>query len=121
MALLTVLNGYMAMQGIWGKEAEKYSRIVVMNTQGFSGPVPIAYLDRIRSVPGVEAATPYAWYGGNYKEERMPLSPFGTDPQKVFRVLGEFSLHPQQLPALSKKRNRCLVGPRPAGGAPWKG
>src|SRR5262249_58279701 len=114
MALLTVLNGYMAMQGIWGKEAEKYSRIVVMNTQGFSGPVPIAYLDRIRSVPGVEAATPYAWYGGNYKEERMPFSQFGADPQRVFRVWDGFSIDPPQLPALQKKNQRVVPGPRPA-------
>jgi putative ABC transport system permease protein len=120
LALLTVLNGYMAMQGIWGKEAEKYSRIVVMNTQGFSGPVPIAYLDRIRSVPGVEAATPYAWYGGNYKEERMPFAQFGTDPKSVFRVWDEFSIDPEQLAAWQKNRNGCVVDRRLAEKRQWK-
>ena len=42
LALMTVLHGYIAMQGEWGKEAEKYHRIVVMNSQGFSGKV---YMD----------------------------------------------------------------------------
>src|SRR5687767_2119378 len=72
LALLTVLHGYMAMQDAWGDEAEKYNRIVVMNTQGFAGRVPIAYLDRVRRIDGVLAAVPYSWYGGSYKEEQMP-------------------------------------------------
>src|SRR5688572_32988194 len=72
LALLTVLHGYMAMQDLWGNEAEKYNRIVVMNTQGFAGEVPIAYVDRIRRMDGVLAAVPYAWYGGNSKDEQLP-------------------------------------------------
>jgi putative ABC transport system permease protein len=120
LALLTVLNGYMAMQGEWGKEAEKYSRIVVMNTQGFSGPVPIAYLDRIRGIPGIEAATPYSWYGGNYKEEKMPFAQFGTDPKSVFRVWDEFSIDPEQLSAWQKNRNGCVADRRLAEKRKWK-
>ena len=48
LALLTVLHGYMATQDLWGSEAKKHNRIVVMNTQGFAGEVPIAYVDRVR-------------------------------------------------------------------------
>src|SRR5688572_19995878 len=79
LSLMTVLHGYMAMQSKWGNEAEKYNRIVVLNSQGFSGKLPIAYVERVRKTPGVEAAVPYAWFGGNYKEEQMPFAQFGTD------------------------------------------
>jgi putative ABC transport system permease protein len=120
LALLTVLHGYMAMQGEWGKEAEKHARIVIMNSQGFSGPVPIAYLDKIRSVPGIAAATPYAWYGGNYKEEKVPFAQFGTDADNVFNVWDEFRIDPEQLSAWRKTRSGCVVDRRLAEKRKWK-
>jgi putative ABC transport system permease protein len=120
LALMTVLNGYMAMQGVWGKQAETRHRIVVMNSQGFSGMLPIAYVDRVRGVEGVQAATPYAWYGGNYKEEQMPFAQFGVDPQAVFDVWDEFSIDPQQLTEFQKTRNGCVVDRRLAEKRGWK-
>ncbi len=120
LALMTVLYGYIAMQGEWGKEAEKYHRIVVMNSQGFSGNLPIAYVERIRNTPGVKAAVPYSWYGGNYKEEQMPFAQFGTDPQNAFKVWEEFSIDPQQLAAWQSTRNGCIVDRRMAEKRGWK-
>jgi putative ABC transport system permease protein len=120
LALMTVLYGYMAMQGEWGKEAEKYHRIVVMNSQGFSGLLPIAYVDRIRNTPGVKNAVPYSWYGGNYKEEQMPFAQFGTDPKNVFKVWEEFSIDPQQLEAWQETRNGCVVDRRLAAKRGWE-
>jgi len=120
LALMTVLHGYMAMQGEWGKEAEKYHRVVVMNSQGFSGQLPIAYVDRITSTAGVQAATPYAWYGGNYKEEQMPFAQFGCDSKTVFDVWDEFTIDPQQLAAWRTTRNGCVVDRRLAEKRGWK-
>jgi putative ABC transport system permease protein len=120
LALMTVLHGYMAMQGEWGKEAEKHARIVVMNVQGFSGNLPVAYVDRIRSVPGIEAATQYSWYGGNYKEEKMPFAQFGIDPGSAFAVWDEFRIEPDQLSAWRKTRNGCVVDRRLAARRKWK-
>jgi putative ABC transport system permease protein len=120
LALLTVLQGYMAMQDLWGNEAEKYNRIVVMNTQGFAGAVPIAYVDRIRRLDGVEAAVPYAWYGGNYKEEQMPFAQFGTDAEQAFDVWTEFKIDPAQLKAWRDNRRGCVADRRLADQRGWK-
>ena len=120
LALLTVLNGYMAMQEEWGNEAEKYSRIVVLNIQGFTGPVPIAYLDKIRNLPGIEAATPYSWYGGKYKEEQMTFAQFGTETNSVFQVWSEYRIDPEQFSAWRNTRNGCVVDRRLAEKRKWK-
>jgi putative ABC transport system permease protein len=120
LSLMTVLHGYMAMQGEWAKDAEKYNRIVVMNAQGFSGMLPLAAVDRVRSTPGVRAATPYAWYGGNYKEEQMPFAQFGTDPEAVFNVWSEFTIDPRQFEAWCRTRNGCVVDRRLAARRGWK-
>lgn len=120
LSLMTVLHGYMAMQGEWGAEAAKHGRIVVMNSQGFSGMVPIAYVDRIRGMPGIEAATPYAWYGGNYKEEQMPFAQFATDPGAIFKVWDEYRIDPEQLAAWKSTRSGCVVDRRLAEKRRWK-
>ncbi len=120
LALLTVLHGYMAMQDLWGSEAEKYNRIVVMNTQGFAGDVPIAYVDRVRRVDGVLAAVPYSWYGGNYKDEQMPFAQFGTDAAQAFQVWAELSIAPDELAAWQKNRRGCVVDRRLAQQYGWK-
>jgi putative ABC transport system permease protein len=120
LALLTVLNGYMAMQAEWGKEAQKYNRIVVMNSQGFSGLLPVAYVDRVRAVPGVQAAVPYSWYGGNYQEQQMPFAQFGTDADAAFDVWDEFTIDPKQLEAWRNDRTGCVVDRRLAEKRGWK-
>ncbi|HZL89878.1 MAG TPA: ABC transporter permease [Pirellulaceae bacterium] len=120
LALLTVLLGYMATQNLWGSEAKKYNRIVVMNTQGFAGDVPIAYVDRVRRIDGVLAAVPYMWFGGNYKAEQMPFSQFGTDAQQAFDVWSEFTIDPAQLEAWRNNRQGCVVDRRLAARRGWK-
>jgi len=120
LALMTVLFGYLAMQNIWGSEAAKHNRIVVMNTQGFSGMLPIAYVDRVQKVEGVKAAVPYSWFGGNYKEEQMPFPQFGTDPSQVFQVWDEFEIDPKQLADWQDNRQGCVVDRRLAARRGWK-
>ena len=120
-ALMTVLYGYMAMQDVWGDEAEQYNRVVVMNTQGFSGQVPIAYVDRVRQIDGVLAAVPYAWYGGKYKEEaQMSFAQFGTDPEQVFDVWSEIEIDPAQLSDWQQERQGCVADIRVAQKRGWK-
>ena len=120
LALMTLLHGYMAMQDVWSSEAAKYNRIVVMNTQGFSGMLPIAYVDRVRRVDGVKAAVPYSWYGGIYKDETMPFAQFATDAQEVFDVWDEFTIDPDQLSDWQNNRQGCVADYRLAARKGWK-
>lgn len=120
LAMMTVLYGYLAMQDVWKDAAEPYNRIVTMNMQGFSGKVPIAYVDDIAGQDHVMAAVPYQWYGGMYKDERMPFAQFATDPHKVFDVWSEFRIDPAQLEAWKKNRQGVVVDHRLAERRGWK-
>jgi len=120
LSLMTVLYGYMAAQETWGEEAEKYNRIVVMNIQGFSGLLPISYVDRVRDTDGVSAAVPYAWYGGAYGDEAYPFSQFATDPEQVFDVWDELSIPEEQLKAWKENRRGCVVDRRIADRRGWE-
>jgi len=108
------------MQDVWGNQAKVYNRIVVMNSQGFSGKLPIAYVDRVRRTEGVKAAVPFSWFGGTYKDERMPFAQFGTDAKQVFDVWKEYAIAPEQLAAWQKNRQGCVVDGRMAERRGWK-
>src|SRR5690606_6872756 len=120
LALMTVLYGYLAMQEIWGDEAQKHHRVVVMNVQGFADRVPIAYVDRVRQIDGVAAAVQYSWFGGTYKGERVFFAQFGTDPKEVFNVWDEYKIDPEQLKAWQQNRRGCVVDRRLAENRGWK-
>ena len=120
LALMTVLYGYIVMQGQWGIQSAQYHRIVVMSSQGFAGMLPIAYVERIRTVPGVKDAVPYSWFGGDYKDEKMPFAQFGTDPKHVFNVWDELVIDPEQLAAWQADRRGCVVDRRLAERYGWQ-
>lgn len=120
LALMTVLYGFMASQETWKKDAAQENRIVVMNIQGFSGRLPIASVDEVRSIDGVVAAVPYAWFGGTFQEETMPFAQFGTDAEQVFQVWPNFKISPEELTAWQDNRQGCVLDRRIAEKRGWK-
>lgn len=120
LALMTVLYGYIVMQGQWGIQSAQYHRIVVMSSQGFAGMLPIAYVDRVRTVAGVKDAVPYSWFGGDYKDQKMPFAQFGTDPKHAFNVWDELAIDPEQLAAWQADRRGCVVDRRLAERFGWE-
>ena len=106
MALMTFLYGFLESQKVWGKEAQKYNRVVVMNVQGFAAPLTYKMLDDVLRMDGVETATPYSWFGGLYLDEPFSFAQFGVDPETVFDVWSEFKISPEQLAAFKDKANR---------------
>lgn len=107
--LMTFLFGYLEMMEMWGREAEKYNRVVVMSNQGFAGQVPMKILDEVRDMEGVLAAVPFAWFGGKYGDGTEFFAQFGTDPERLFDVWSEFKIDPEQLQAFKKDRQGCIV------------
>lgn len=120
LALMTVLYGFMASQETWKNDATLANRIVVMNVQGFSGIVPVSMVDTIRKLDHVEAAVPYAWFGGKFEEETMPFAQFATDPEQVFQVWPEIRIDDAQLKSFQSNRRGCVVDSRIAEKRGWQ-
>jgi putative ABC transport system permease protein len=107
--LMTFLYGYLASMEAWGKEADKYNRVVVMNKQGFDGLVPEKVLSEVREIEGVVAAVPFSWFGGKYGDGSQFFAQFGTDPEQVFKVWAEHKIPADQLEAFKTDRQACVV------------
>jgi putative ABC transport system permease protein len=119
LALLTVLLGYMAMQDVWGDEAAKYNRVVVMSKEGFAGMLPVSTIDKVRELPEVKGVTPYSWFGGEYKEDKMAFAQFATDARHVMKVWPEYTIDPAQLAEWQSDRQGCVVDRRLAEKRGW--
>jgi putative ABC transport system permease protein len=101
-------------------KTEVHHRVAVLNEAGLAGRVPIVYVSRIRKVPGVVVATPFSWFGGNYRDERANFAQFGVDPQAIFSVYEEYEIPPDELKAWQDDRTGCVVGSQLADHYGWK-
>ncbi len=118
--LVTVLYAYVNMQDEMGEGALKYARVVCTAKQGLTFPVPIAHVDKVKGMEGVKTVVPLAWFGGKYKDDKIPFAQFATDPDHCFEVFAEFTVPPDQLSNFQKDRTGCIVGEKIARKRQWK-
>lgn len=120
LAMMTVLYGFVKMEDQLLPALAKYHRLIVMNKQGFTDTLPIAMYSYTRSLPGVAAAVPLAWYMGQYKDEKLPPPLLATDPHEIFNVWVELKIDPDQLQVWQDTRNGCVVDRGTAHRRGWK-
>ena len=120
LALMTVLYGFLAVQDVTQREANKHDRVVVLNKMGFAAPVPIAHCEKIKKMDGVATATPFSWYGGNYKSRRAEFALFGVDPEVMFDVYSELVIPDDQLAEFKKTKNACVVDQQLSESMQWQ-
>ena len=69
-------------------------RVAVRNKISLTNPLPVRQRKIIEKVPGVEAVTPFTWFGGKYKnEEGMSFAQFAMDADKLQSVFGEAKMN----------------------------
>jgi putative ABC transport system permease protein len=86
-------------------------RVAVRNKISIANLLPARQLPIIERLPGVEAVTPFTWFGGKYKnEENMTFAQFAMDAKKLRRVFGEAKMSEAEYEAFEKQRNSCILG-----------
>lgn len=61
-----------------------------------------------------------SWFGGRYRDDRIPFAQFATDPNTVLDVFVELSLPIDQHDAWRRDRTGCVVGRRIATDRSWQ-
>jgi putative ABC transport system permease protein len=102
--------------------AESAQRLIVRHKVSLAQFLPIAYRERIRSIPGVKNVVNETWFGGQYKDDKPEnfFAQFGTDPNEIFDVMRDFHIPPDQLEAWKKDRAGCVVDAELAKKHQWK-
>lgn len=118
--LVVMLYSFLTVQDEILASSAGYNRIVATHVQGLTGRVPIAYVDRIRSIDGVLDAVPFSWFGGKYRDETIPFAQFATDATRILNLMDEIDLPEEQLRAWQEDKTGCVVGALLAKNKGWK-
>lgn len=95
-------------------------RLVLIHKVSLIMPLPVSYLPRIASVPGVEMATHNTWFGGVYQNPQNFFAQIAVEPEKYFAIYKEFRVPPDQMKALLADRQGALAGRDLAERFDWK-
>jgi putative ABC transport system permease protein len=94
-------------------------RLVVQHKVSLIQYLPRSYLDRIRALEGVQAATSQDWFGGYYQDERNQLNMIAAEAASFVEVYSEYGT-PEQQRAWIADRTGALVGRDIAASNSWK-
>lgn len=84
--------------------------LVVHRATGITQTMPIAYKQRIASVPGVKYVVGQQWFGGQYIDASNFFANFAVDPDEFAKVYDNYQIAPAQLAAWKSQRTAALVG-----------
>ena len=87
-------------------------RIVVTNSTGIVFPLPMAYANQMRTIPGVQGVTWANWFGGRYGDGKRFFANFAVDGPSYLELYPEVSVPADQRQAWLQDRSGALVGVR---------
>lgn len=98
------------------------NRLVVSNKINFTQPLPIAYVNRVASLPGVVGVTHSNWFGAYYQDPRSSrFVGFAVDPESYLSVNADSVILPDaQKKAFIAERTGVIVGKSLADQYGWK-
>jgi len=83
--------------------------------------MPLAYREKIRSVPGVEDVTTFQWFGGIYKDPANFFAQFAVDADRLFAIYPEYKVDDAaHIQDFIKERTAALAGVKLAKKYGWK-
>lgn len=86
-------------------------RVAVRNKISIANLLPARQRPLIERIPGVEAVTPFTWFGGKYQnEESMTFAQFAMDPKQLRAVFGEAKMTVEGYAAFEAQRDACIIG-----------
>ena len=114
--LLKTMEGALALAA----DLAGVDRLATMHKVSMIQQFPLSYLNRVRAVDGVVAATPFIWFGGIYQDERNQIAAQATEADTFFEVYPEYDLPPQQRADWISDRSSMIVGKVLADRFGWK-
>ena len=93
-----------------GLEAAAPDRAIVRHSVSFIFPLPYAYLEKIKKVPGVENVTYLNWFQGMYKQKEYFFGRIAVDHNTFFEVYPEFLVSEEEKQVFKTDPQACIVG-----------
>ncbi len=114
--LLGALNGAFNA----GIELSADNRLIIVNKINFTQPLPIAYLNKVRGIDGVNNVTHANWFGAYHQDQRKMLVGLAVEPESYLRVYSELVLSDEERRGWLSERQGMIVGEALARAKGWK-
>jgi len=85
-------------------------RLVSRHAVSLGFVIPMAHLQKIKTVPGVKEVMPFNWFGGIYKDERNFFANFAVDARKLREIRPELKMSDADWQAFINDRQGAIVG-----------
>jgi len=93
-----------------GVEIAGADRLVTLHKVSIIQPLPIRYLEQIRSVDGVERVAHGTWFGGIYVDTKNFFAQFAVEPGPFLDLYPEYVLPDAQREAWERTRTGAVAG-----------
>lgn len=87
-------------------------RLVVRHKVSLAQAIPIAYEEKVRTVPGVKEVSVWNWFGGTYKDNRDQKNFFAriaVEPKPFMGIRTQMEMPEDQRKAFIAERTGCVV------------
>ena len=95
-------------------------RLVTLNATGLVFPLPLAYGNRIKALPGVTGLSWANWFGGRYGDGKNFFANFAVDAESYLAIYPEIVMPADQRQAFIQDRTGALIGNRLVSQFGWK-
>jgi len=86
-------------------------RVIVRSKVSIANSLPARQRPIIERIPGVEAVSPFSWFGGQFKdEEATTFGQFAVDPRTFKKIFVEGKISPEAYQLFETDRQACIVG-----------
>ena len=93
-----------------GADQARADRLVTNSRYSIIEMLPIGYLPRIESVPGVRTVAFASWFGGSYQDRPAQFAVFPVDPARYLAAVPEMVLPSDQAETWQRTRDGAIVG-----------
>lgn len=107
--LLVFLRSAITTLDAAAKSAAK-NRIVVQSATSLFVYMPANYREKITSIPGVEATSPWNWIGGYFQKEENRPAQFATDIETTLAMYPELTIIEGSVKELMEDREGTIIG-----------
>ena len=95
-------------------------RLVTLNATGLVFPLPLAYTNRIKALPGVTGLSWANWFGGRYGDGKNFFANFAVDAESYLALYPEIVMPADQKQAFVQDRTGAIIGDRLISQFGWK-
>lgn len=103
-----------------GVDTAGADRLMVTNKINFTLQMPIAYVQRTRSVEGIKLVSHADWFGGYFRDPRIFFAAIAVDPPTYLQIYPEYLLPPEHRQAFLSNRTTLVAGKAVADQFGWK-